>query len=160
MIDRFYLFTFGDCEFWTDKQDNVIKIGSNQLDKVITFFVLNMAYSWNNRVDFVVRYMYGKWFCHLYLIYIIYSAVHSIEILISMFLKRTIEHGNWLFGIGWLNVLWHRYCMASSRIILVLVTISILKVFIHENRYYQQRDYSTRHNTSSYKLAKNNWSNS
>lgn len=37
-----------------------IKIGSNQLDKVIIFFVLNMAYSWNNRIDFVVRYMYGK----------------------------------------------------------------------------------------------------
>lgn len=35
-------------------------IGSNQLDSVITFFVLNMAYSWENRVDFVVKYMYGK----------------------------------------------------------------------------------------------------
>lgn len=42
------------------QENNFNKIGSNQLDKVITFFVLNMAYSWDNRVDFVVRYMYGK----------------------------------------------------------------------------------------------------
>lgn len=33
-----------------------------ELGKIITCFVINMAYSWDNRVDFVVRYMYGKWF--------------------------------------------------------------------------------------------------
>lgn len=32
------------------------------LGKVIACFVLNMAYSWDNRVDFVVRYMYGEYF--------------------------------------------------------------------------------------------------
>lgn len=32
-----------------------------ELGKIITCFILNMAYSWDNRVDFVVRYMYGKW---------------------------------------------------------------------------------------------------
>lgn len=52
------------CKAQLASQDTTaeVTIGSNQLDKVITFFVLNMAYSWENRVDFVVKYMYGKLF--------------------------------------------------------------------------------------------------
>lgn len=48
---------------WCDYKLLSPTIGSNQLElrKVITFFVLSMAYSWDNRVDFVIRFMYGMY---------------------------------------------------------------------------------------------------
>lgn len=43
------------------RRANTIRSIQIELGKIITCFVINMAYSWDNRVDFVVRYMYGEY---------------------------------------------------------------------------------------------------
>lgn len=55
---NFLLFQAFKQKYSTTK--NTIRSIQIELGKIITCFIINMAYSWDNRVDFVVRYMYGK----------------------------------------------------------------------------------------------------